>query len=145
MSTPFAIRTSKGPIALGKLIGKGGEASVFEIAGSTDKVAKIYHAPKPDQSMKVAAMLPIANADLLALTAWPLDLLYGKTGSFTGIVLPRVSGHKDIHNLYSPRSRKAEFPNADWRFLIRAAANTARAFAAVHQAKCVIGIGRAHV
>ncbi|HPG03007.1 MAG: protein kinase domain-containing protein [Hyphomicrobiales bacterium] len=139
MSTPFAIRTSKGPIALGKLIGKGGEASVFEIAGSTDKVAKIYHAPKPDQSMKVAAMLPIANADLLALTAWPLDLLYGKTGSFTGIVLPRVSGHKDIHNLYSPRSRKAEFPNADWRFLIRAAANTARAFAAVHQAKCVIG------
>ncbi len=53
--------------------------------------------------------------------------------------MPRVDGHKDIHTLYSPRSRKAEFPNADWRFLIRAAANTARAFAAIHETGCVIG------
>ena len=43
MTAPPSIRTSKGPIALGKLIGKGGEASVYEIAGIGDKVAKIYH------------------------------------------------------------------------------------------------------
>ena len=53
--------------------------------------------------------------------------------------MPRVDGHKDIHTLYSPRSRKAEFPAADWRFLVRAAANTARAFAAIHECGCVIG------
>ena len=34
---------------------------------------------------------------------------------------------------------KAEFPAADWRFLIRSAANTARAFAAIHDTGCVIG------
>jgi DNA-binding helix-hairpin-helix protein with protein kinase domain len=53
--------------------------------------------------------------------------------------MPKVTGYKDIHHLYSPKSRKVQFPNADWRFLIRAAANTARAFAAIHNAGCVIG------
>ncbi|MGR7995820.1 hypothetical protein [Xanthobacter sp. ZOL 2024] len=53
--------------------------------------------------------------------------------------MPRVDGKKDIHQLYSPKSRANEFPGTDWRFLIRAAGNTARAFAAIHDAGCVIG------
>jgi DNA-binding helix-hairpin-helix protein with protein kinase domain len=31
--------------------------------------------------------------------------------------MPRVAGCKDIHKLYSPKSRKSEFPAADFRFL----------------------------
>ena len=38
-----------------------------------------------------------------------------------------------------PKLRLREFPKADWRFLVRAAENTARAFHFIHQAGVVIG------
>jgi DNA-binding helix-hairpin-helix protein with protein kinase domain len=53
--------------------------------------------------------------------------------------MPKFSGRKDVHRLYSPKSRRVDFDKADWRFLVRAAANTARAFAVVHETGCVIG------
>ena len=46
---------------------------------------------------------------------------------------------KPLHDLYSPGSRKIHFPQADFRFLVRSAANIARAIASVHQSGCVIG------
>ena len=106
---------------------------------TASRVAKIHHHPKPELGPKVAAMMPLKSDKLLTLAAWPLDVAFSTKGDCVGLILPRVSGHKDIHNLYSPRSRKTEFPSADWRFLVRAAANTARAFAAIHDVGCVIG------
>ena len=53
-------------------------------------------------------------------------------------VMP-VPNRKDIHKLYSPKSRHTEFPLADYRHLIRAASNTAKAVAALHNLGCVIG------
>ena len=53
--------------------------------------------------------------------------------------MPKVSGFRPAFELYGPKLRLQRFPKADWRFLIRAAANTARAFAAVHEARQVIG------
>jgi DNA-binding helix-hairpin-helix protein with protein kinase domain len=53
--------------------------------------------------------------------------------------MPRIAGCKDIHKLYSPKSRKTEFPTADFRFLLSVATNVARAFGVVHQNNCVIG------
>ncbi|MBN9506676.1 MAG: topoisomerase DNA-binding C4 zinc finger domain-containing protein [Altererythrobacter sp.] len=50
-----------------------------------------------------------------------------------------VSGYQPVHELYSPKSRKQHFPKADYRFLVRAALNVARAVGKVHQAGCVIG------
>ncbi len=49
-----------------------------------------------------------------------------------------MTDHKDIHHLYSPKSRRAEFAAADWRFLIRVAANLSRAVATIHAARGVI-------
>ena len=137
-----AFRDSNGLVNLGKLLGRGGEGAVYEIAGCPDRVAKIYHPdkqPDSDKAAKLEAMSALKSAQILSFAAWPLDLLRSPQGAPVGIVMPRVDGHKDIHTLYSPRSRKTEFPNADWRFLIRAAANTARAFAAIHETGCVIG------
>ena len=56
-----------------------------------------------------------------------------------GFLMSKVTGHKDIHVLYGPKSRVRDFANADWRFLLRASLNTARAFAVVHDSGCVIG------
>jgi DNA-binding helix-hairpin-helix protein with protein kinase domain len=137
---PLSVRDSKGPISLGKVLGKGGEGTVYEIAGRPDQVAKVYHHPAcAEQTAKIEAMTALKNDRLLSLAAWPLDLLRSPQGHPMGLIMPKVDGHKDIHTLYSPRSRKVEFPNADWRFLVRAAANTARAFAAIHETGCVIG------
>src|SRR5208337_3469303 len=41
--------------------------------------------------------------------------------------------------LYGPKLRLQRFPKADWRFLARAAGNTARVFNVVHSAGHVIG------
>ena len=50
-----------------------------------------------------------------------------------------VTGYQPMHELYSPKSRKLHYPKADYRFLIRAALNVARAVGKVHQTGCVIG------
>lgn len=138
--TNRSVYDSSGPIGLGKLLGKGGEGAVYEISGTKDRVAKIYHqAPSSEKVAKLEAMLELKNERLTSLAAWPLDILRFSTGTPVGFIMPNVAGHKDIHCLYSPCSRKIEFPSADWRFLIRAAANTARAFGAIHEVFCVIG------
>ena len=53
--------------------------------------------------------------------------------------MPKVGGHKPIFQLYLPKPRLQAFPKADWRFLIHAASNTARAFTTVHSTGLVIG------
>ena len=53
--------------------------------------------------------------------------------------MPRVSGHKEVHTLYSPAHRKKEFPVADWAFLIQTAMNCAIAFDAIHRGGHAIG------
>lgn len=134
------VRDRGGLVPLGKKLGRGGEGSVYEVTNRPDVVAKIYHKPIPaEKAAKIEAMAALKTDRLLSLTAWPLELLRTPGGDPCGLLMPKVSGHKDIHHLYSPKSRKTEFPCADWRFLIRAAANTARAFAVIHDASCVIG------
>lgn len=141
-SRPPSVVDSTGKVVvLGNLLGAGGEGAVFDIQSSPKLVAKVYHKPlEPDRAAKIPLMLGLANDALKKLTAWPIDLLRLQgSGTPVGLIVPKVTGGKDIHQLYGPKSRRSEFQRADWRFLIRAAANTARAFGAVHDAGCVIG------
>jgi DNA-binding helix-hairpin-helix protein with protein kinase domain len=77
-------------------------------------------------------------AELLGFAAWPLDLVFDRD-SCVGFVMQSAIGRKEAHRLYSPKDRKAEFDCVDWRFLVRATSNIAKAFAAVHEAGAVIG------
>lgn len=128
-------------IGLGKELGAGGEGAVFEIAGDARRVAKIYHRPAtPEKAEKLQAMAALACDELTAFASWPLAVLFnGRGGSVAGIVLPRVSGHDEIHNLYSPAHRKFAYPDKDWSFLVHAAMNCAAAFDAIHSQGHVIG------
>lgn len=127
-------------IQLGALLGRGGEGEVWEVKDQTTVVAKVYHKPlSADRADKIRVMAAIHNETLRSLTAWPTQLLSDRAGKPVGLLMPKVVGRKDIHTLYSPKSRRVEFQSADWRFLVRAAANTARAFAAVHESGTVIG------
>lgn len=141
MKTMTALKNRKGEnIQLGRLLGKGGEGAVYEVAGASSLVAKIYHQSiAAEKAGKLQAMSDMKTDRLLALTAWPTDVLSGPDGKPKGFLMPMVTGHKDIHALYTPKSRKDSFPEADWRFLVHTAANVARAFAMIHDHGCVVG------
>ncbi len=136
----LTLKGSSGRIVLGRELGRGGEGSVYDVAGRTDLVAKVYHRPPSSQkSQKLLLMPKMADPRLLALTAWPIDVLQAANGQVSGFLMQKVEGYKDIHALYGPKSRRMEFPGANWRHLIRAATNVARAFAVLHELGCVIG------
>jgi DNA-binding helix-hairpin-helix protein with protein kinase domain len=128
-------------VALGSALGSGGEGTVYEVKQTVDRAAKIYLKPlSNERASKIRAMAEMKVDGLGKLMSWPVDLLLEKnTKQPVGLLIPRVHNKKNVHHLYGPKSRLQDFPRADWRFLIRAAANIAKAFAAVHDANCVIG------
>jgi len=128
-------------IPLGAVLGKGGEGTVYEVKQTTVTVAKVYHKPlTQDRTDKIRAMPGMRTEVLGKFTSWPVDLLTIKTtGQPIGLLVPRIANSKNVHHLYCPKSRLQDFSRADWRFLVRAAKNIARAFAVVHDADCVIG------
>lgn len=136
----FDVIDSRGrPLRLGAKLGQGGEGSVYEVTSSNDIVAKIYHRPpSPLRAEKIRAMAALHSEQIDKLTAWPIEVLSLRTGAPIGLTMPRVTGYKDIHHLYSPKSRRTEFPGADWRFLVRTATNLARAFATVHETTIIV-------
>lgn len=128
------------PILLGEELGRGGEGLVYTIQGDTTNVAKIYHKPIASEKAEKLRAMVINNLDLTRFTAWPLTTLHDQPGSIIkGFVMPRVSKHQEVHELYGPAHRKVKFPHADWSFLIHAARNIAVAFQSVHKYGHTIG------
>ena len=126
-------------VRLGRQLGRGGEGAVFEVAGDA-RVAKIYHkAPAPAKVDKLRVMTRAATPALLKVAAWPVELLEDEAQRVRGFLMPRVSARENAHELYSPKSRRQAFPDADFRFVARAATNVARAFACMHAEGHVIG------
>ncbi|WP_416899803.1 MAG: hypothetical protein ACMVY4_08890 [Minwuia sp.] len=129
-----------GPIELGERLGSGGEGAVHAIRNRERVVAKLFHdPPRGGRLAKLEALIRLpSSSDMKVYAAWPTGLIR-QHEKVVGLVMPLVDGRQDIHALYGPRSRKRFFPNADWAFLVRVAANIARAFGAVHASGCVIG------
>lgn len=126
--------------SLGKKIGKGGEGDVYALHLLPDRAVKIYKENLRDQrEAKVRAMVEGQLAATTDLVAFPAQIVTDLRGGFAGFVMRLVNGHRPIHELYSPKSRKLLFPKADFRFLVRVALNVARAVGKVHQTGCVIG------
>lgn len=125
---------------LDKQLGKGGEGDVYALVGRGDCAVKIY---KPElrgsREKKVRAMIDGRLAGATTLVAFPVEAVTDASGNFLGFTMRLVAGYRALHELYSPKSRKMNFPNADYRFLVRVAQNVARAVATVHQAGCIIG------
>jgi len=137
---PSALIDDKGqPVPLGLEIGRGGEGVVYDLVGRPNLVAKLYlKPPTTDHVAKLAAMAASRTTELSKLSAWPTDLVLDR-GKAIGFLMPKISGFKPAFELYGPKLRLQKFPKADWRFLIRAAANTARVVSTIHDAGHVIG------
>ncbi|MCM5570051.1 topoisomerase DNA-binding C4 zinc finger domain-containing protein [Burkholderiaceae bacterium FT117] len=139
MTAPQVIAAGK-TVALGRLIGKGGEGEVYAITGDPNHAVKLYTTPdRLSRKDKVSAMVKSDLATRAPLAAFPVSVIQFKDGSFAGFVMRLMSGFRPVHELYAPGSRKQHFPQADYRFLARAATNIARAFASIHATNCVVG------
>ncbi len=127
-------------LQLGVELGRGGEGAVHELPQDAGSVAKVYLKP-PDraQAEKLKVMAGLANDRLTKLAAWPLATLHDDQGNVAGFTMPRVSGLRPVFQVYGPKLRLRHYPKADWRFLVRVAENTARAFDVVQSFGHVIG------
>jgi DNA-binding helix-hairpin-helix protein with protein kinase domain len=141
MSSLRTIRNSTGKqIVLRSELGRGGEGTVYSVEGDNKLAAKIYHQDKANERRE--KILSIVNANWHAQAsnvAFPIDALFNASNQFIGFTMPRVGGHKPIERLYSPTSRKTDFPKSTFPFLVRVALNIARALANVNATGCVVG------
>ncbi len=138
--THVTLYSSRTRIQLGRKLGEGGEGAIFEIPARTDWIAKVYSKqPDAQKVQKLLEMPALVTESLRKIAAWPLDLLMNRHNAVCGFVMPKISGRKDIHELYSPKSRTLSFPEVDFRFLVHVCGNIARAFHIIHRHGHVIG------
>jgi DNA-binding helix-hairpin-helix protein with protein kinase domain len=85
-------------------------------------------------------MCRLKSENLIKIAAWPMDLIKPSvSGMPQGFLMRRINGYHQAHLLYTPKSRRTYFPEAQLPFILHASANIARAFATVHDAGQVIG------
>ena len=127
------------PYVLGEQIGRGGEGAVFSCE-DLQIVAKIYHEPiEVEKAEKLRWMARNKDEHLLKVAAWVIDVLTdAPDGKVVGFLMPNVRA-KEIHELYSLKSRRVYFPEATWHFLVHTSANVARAFYSLHKHDHVMG------
>lgn len=128
------------PYVLTEQIGRGGEGAVFSCENDAGLVAKIYHEPiEEEKAEKLRWMAENKNEHLLKVAAWVVDVLRdAPDGKVVGFLMPNVRA-KEIHELYSLKSRRVYFPEATWHFLVHTAANLARGFYSLHRDDHVMG------
>src|SRR5690349_15846436 len=92
------------PVTALRELGRGGEGAVFDVANDADHVAKVYHQPAGgEQADKLTALTRVAGPALLAVAAWPVATLHDRPGGqVRGLLMPKVIGHREAHQLYSP-------------------------------------------
>lgn len=129
-------------IMIEKEVFRGGEGTVHPVVGHSELFAKLYHSGIDDlQQAKLVAMTRSTSEPLLRVAAWPTATLHASAGGrMVGFLMPRFDGQRaELHQLYTPSTRKQSFRQADWAFLVQAARNVAAAVATVHAAGHVVG------
>lgn len=126
-------------LTLGALLGAGGEGAVFELARHPGLCAKVYR-EAPDQAKRehIEHLIAHASKALAQCTAWPLALQVNAAGE-TVLILPRLSGAREVHDFYGPESRQRHFQEATWADCVEVAQRIAAIVALVHDAGFVIG------
>lgn len=140
LETVDAIFIGKEKLTLGRKIGKGGEGEVYLIEGKPNFAAKLYYENiRLKRKAKVDALVKARFYQKTALVSFPREMLLNSQGEFVGFSMKLVYQHLPMHELYTSKSRHIHYPGVDYRFLVRAACNLARAVAEVHASDCIIG------
>lgn len=132
------------PYHLSRVVGKGGQATVYRLAGISTHLAKVYLRPRPEDEEKLAWMVanppddPSAHLNHASI-AWPTHLLYRPDRTFAGYLMPYVRNAVALLNVFNPRLRARTLPQFDERYLHRTARNLAAALGALHARDYVVG------
>src|SRR5688572_10930558 len=107
-------------IRLGRRQAAGGEGEVYELAGDSKLLAKIYKKPaEARKAKKLLSMVQMVSPSISRFAAWPVRTLHGGADRrLCGFVMNRIADARPVHELDTPAGRRANFPTADWRFLI---------------------------
>lgn len=128
-------------INLGSEIAQGGEGIVYNYNADKSLVAKIYKKDKRSsrKGKKIELMSKLYDKDIAKFSAWVKEVIY-ENQKPVGFLMEKISDYKEIHLLYGRNEdRQKYFPNAEWKFLVHAALNTARAVGTLHDKGIVIG------
>lgn len=132
-------------VELGAEVGRGGEATVYEIVRQPDRLAKIYeHELRPNYAGKLSWMVehpPENPTSKLAheSLAWPGGLLFDSRRKVVGYSMPYIRSAVPLLEVFNPRRRAEVLPKFDRRYLLRTAHNLAAALAALHHSGYVAG------
>jgi len=131
---------------LGRRLGAGGEAEVYEVRDRRQEAYKRYRQPTPERAAKLRVMVahPPAQAEEMGghvAIAWPRTLSSADGRTIDGFVMPSVDLTRAVplFQVYNPQSRSHVAPGFTWRYLLRTARNVAAIVASLHDAGYVIG------
>ena len=141
MARTIYTQTGK-PIALGEVLGQGGEATIYATNHAKIQAVKVYRAP-PSSALvdKLTTLVGLASNRFLKFCAFPVVLIRDRPdGRVIGYGMQRLHASlRPLHQLYGPRDRKEYFPDSNWKFLIHMARNLAQAVALLHEVGIVVG------
>ena len=143
-------------VALGAVLARAGEGTIYEIADRPEWVAKVFHPDLRDLSDKrdkVVAMIAsppegAVQADGFVVLTWPLHNISDGIEGGVGYVMRRIdtADAVEIHTVSNPSNRMNPLPaapqwtpHATWLHLVNVAANLCVAVDAVHLVDAVIG------
>ena len=118
----------------------GAEGDIYQINGTSDKCAKIYHsgACSKETEAKLKAMVyNPPEAGVLSQIAWPLDVLYNQSGIFAGFVMPKIQVSDELIGVYEYPPTKYQVLTFEQKIII--AQNICAVIDAVHNAGFVFG------
>lgn len=127
-------------LELERILGRGGEATIWTVKDQPNWAAKLYHQPTPRHEAKLQAIIadPPLRDDILKAAAWPLELLY-QDKTFVGYLQPQVHRSVSLFQLYNPVQRNKHYPSVTWCHLHRVAVSLVKAISAIHAKGYVIG------
>ena len=132
-------------LALGEIIGKGGEATVCALRNDPNTLAKLYHHPSAEKAAKLRVMIANPPSDLTSRAritiAWPRRRVFDRQdpAKVRGFLMPRVIGGIPLAQIHNMKSRLQTLPSFHWKYLVRCATNLSREVSRIHCAGYVIG------
>jgi DNA-binding helix-hairpin-helix protein with protein kinase domain len=151
------VRGRDGEIELGRLLGRGGVGSVYEVPREPDLVCKLFDRSVPHDIGELRRRLEAMVAGRPAswrepdsghvLLAWPIDVVES-TDQLLGFLMPRLdlTTAVEIHNISNLSDRRDPTTRAPgwikgftWHYHAQAASNLGLATSVLHDGDYVIG------
>lgn len=128
---------SSGAMALGAVIGRGGEGAIYDLGDGT--VAKIYHPEKCTAGRRDKLQRMITSPIQEHGICWPQELLCTKQGEFVGYRMPKAAGTALQCCLLNQHSVQHYFPSGQRVELVQLAVTILEKFQVLHHAGVLLG------